>query len=570
MFPMSLNTALQVASTLAVMNRSSNFNYSMPHDEYLSEWPTKSQLGPNNQAVESNLIQSVPSLVERHFEPVYSPQNASELVMTTTLATTSFPSTTKGTPMGDDLVIDGPGFYEYSDLMRLPDQLAMEQERDEDLEEWQDWSEEESADSVVDYFTSKDERLEPNVVSTKVTSSPTVIPQEVELQNTPTRRSIGSSWNSWFSPKRGRYPPKPLLQKADRRMRKRPKKRPLKRKRRPTPAMIRPKFKRYKANITPYYETTTTSTQSPPVKVFNSYEFSLPNFPSEIIAKIDNSLQGNNYFSPSEEEDQDDPKPSQNVFIFPNKEKNQGHNHQEPASLPTDSFFDRLLDKMEDTIDRVASRSSSSSYHPPAPSYSAPSPIYHAPAPIMYHAPTHAPTTHHHYPVHGKDYDFSPIFLSLIPLLFGLGALLGLNLNNNSNTPTVAAPAAAPNISINSQTSSNSDATSSSSGSNGTSSTSFLPIFVFPNGTLAFPAIIPGLTPIQGLTGITGITLGLGNLFGLIPLPLGRNFPDSEDMDMDLLVERNDELEFTPQYVPMSEVWEEFSFNPIYDLLSVG
>ncbi|XP_059082179.1 uncharacterized protein LOC131879779 [Tigriopus californicus] len=222
---------------------------------------------------------------------------------------------------------------------------------------------------------------------------------------------------------------------------------------------------------------------------------------------------------------------------------------------------------MEDTIDRVASRSgTASNYYAPAPSYSAPSPSYHAPVPIVYHAPNPAPApTYHHYPAHGKDYDFSPIFLSLIPLLFGLGALLGLNLNNDDDP----APApVTPNVTINSQTSSNSDATSSSSGSNGTSSTSFLPIFVFPNGTLAFPAIIPGLTPIQGLTGITGITLGLGNLFGLIPLPLGRNFPDSEDMD--LIVEQGEELDFTPQYVPMSDVWEEFSFNPLYDLFSVG
>lgn len=162
-----------------------------------------------------------------------------------------------------------------------------------------------------------------------------------------------------------------------------------------------------------------------------------------------------------------------------------------------------IREKSEEVLESLSSRVLQPSY--PAPhSYRSP-PSYH-PAPPSYHPPppSYSPA---HPPAYKAVYevDFTPIFLSLLPLFLVLGTLLGLLLpglsltttTTNSTTPSVT-------VNVNSTSSSTSTATGGT-GNNATTTTSILPIFIYPNGTLALPLV----TSLAGLINLSGL-LGLG------------------------------------------------------------
>ena len=156
-------------------------------------------------------------------------------------------------------------------------------------------------------------------------------------------------------------------------------------------------------------------------------------------------------------------------------------------------------------------REYSFSSHAPAPSYQAPAPTYHAPAPIYhphiqsykspsYHPPPQPPAYKAVYEV-----DFTPIFLSLLPLFLVLGTLLGLALtgitSSGSSSTVYVTNSSSPSVAVDVTSTSTSTATAVS---NTTTPTSFFPVFIYPNGTFAIP-FIPNLA---GLINFGGFIIG--------------------------------------------------------------
>ena len=140
-------------------------------------------------------------------------------------------------------------------------------------------------------------------------------------------------------------------------------------------------------------------------------------------------------------------------------------------------------------------------YHPPPPSY--------PPPPPSYPAPSHPPPYKAVY-----DVDFTPIFLSLLPLFLVLGTLLGLllsglSLSSTSTSTNTTAPSTIININ---STSSSTSTGAAAAANNATNTNTIIPIFINPNGTLAFPFF--GLTGLTGLTALLGLTAFPGFVIG--------------------------------------------------------
>ena len=261
---------------------------------------------------------------------------------------------------------------------------------------------------------------------------------------------------------------------------------------------------------------------------------------------------GSSFYGEKEEEEEDvTPAPNhQQIIIMP---------PQSPASEDLDHKFEGFLDRMEDTIEDIVAEKSSSfpfsssaphhhnnghhghhqdqhyHYHPPSP-------------PQMYYPPPPPPTPTYHYPMMmHKMFDYAPILLSLMPLCLALGAALGYKLNYSASTYNSTSP-----VTVNVSNNVTSVSTSTSSGGSGTNTTTILPILVFGNGTIAFPiTLATGIT-----TGITGITLGLGNLFGIINLGGRRRSMEMEEMEN--------------EFLPLELNKDDDSFNPIRDFFRTG
>ena len=175
-----------------------------------------------------------------------------------------------------------------------------------------------------------------------------------------------------------------------------------------------------------------------------------------------------------------------------------------------------IKDRSEEVMNSIASllpsyqtpSHHSPRYHPP-PSYHPPPPSYHPPPP-SYPAPPHPPPYKAVY-----DVDFTPIFLSLLPLFLVLGTLLGLllsglSLSSTSTSTNTTAPSTIININ---STSSSTSTGAAAAANNATSTNTIIPIFLYPNGTLAFPFF--GLNGLAGLTGLTAL-LGLTAFPGFV------------------------------------------------------
>ena len=112
--------------------------------------------------------------------------------------------------------------------------------------------------------------------------------------------------------------------------------------------------------------------------------------------------------------------------------------------------------------------------------------------------------------------DFTPIFLSLLPIFLVLGTLLGLaasGLTSSTSLVTSATNGTATTVNV--------DVNSSSTGGTGggtntNTNTSVLPIFVFNNGTNSFVSFFPFALG----------NIGFGNIFGFnqFPIIFGRTF----------------------------------------------
>ena len=167
------------------------------------------------------------------------------------------------------------------------------------------------------------------------------------------------------------------------------------------------------------------------------------------------------------------------------------HKHQ--------AVMEDIRERSEEVLNTIASRSHhpTISYHKP-PSYHPPQ-SYSPPSPPAYKAV--------------YEVDFTPIFLTLLPVFLVLGTLLGLLLSGLNLSSTTITNSTAPSVSVNVNSSSTSTSSVTSTGSNNTNTNSILPIFFFSNGTLAIP-----------LLSLTGINLtGLTGLFGLGGLVIGRS-----------------------------------------------
>ena len=165
------------------------------------------------------------------------------------------------------------------------------------------------------------------------------------------------------------------------------------------------------------------------------------------------------------------------------------HKHQ--------AVMEDIRERSEEVLNTIASRS-----HHPTVSYHKP-PSYHQP---QSYSPPSPPAYKAVYEV-----DFTPIFLTLLPVFLVLGTLLGLLLSGLNLSSTTITNSTAPSVSVNVNSSSTSTSSVTSTGSNSTNS--ILPIFIFSNGTLAIP-----------LLSVTGINLtGLTGLFGLGGLVIGRS-----------------------------------------------
>jgi hypothetical protein len=160
----------------------------------------------------------------------------------------------------------------------------------------------------------------------------------------------------------------------------------------------------------------------------------------------------------------------------------------------------------------TSSRAYSLHSHHPAPSYRLPPPSYHPPPP-SYHPPP-KPKVHNYAPPQPPLYkavyevDFTPIFLSLLPVFLVLGTLLGLALTGITSGSTVyltdTSSSSSPSVAVNVTSSSTSTATAVANTTSPT--TSFFPLFIFPNGTLAF-SFIPNFA---GLINFGGFIIGRG------------------------------------------------------------
>ena len=165
------------------------------------------------------------------------------------------------------------------------------------------------------------------------------------------------------------------------------------------------------------------------------------------------------------------------------------HKHQ--------AVMEDIRERSEEVLNTIASRS-----HHPTVSYHKP-PNYHPP---QSYSPPSPPAYKAVYEV-----DFTPIFLTLLPVFLVLGTLLGLLLSGLNLSSTTITNSTAPSVSVNVNSSSSSTSSVTSTASNSTNS--ILPIFIFSNGTLAIP-----------LLSFTGINLtGLTGLFGLGGLVIGRS-----------------------------------------------
>ena len=167
------------------------------------------------------------------------------------------------------------------------------------------------------------------------------------------------------------------------------------------------------------------------------------------------------------------------------------HKHQ--------AVMEDIRERSEEVLNTIASRS----HHPPV-SYHKPT-SYHPPQPYSPPAPPPYKAVY--------EVDFTPIFLTLLPVFLVLGTLLGLLLSGLNLSSTTVTNSTAPSVSVNVNSSSTSTSSVTSTGSNSTNTNSILPIFVFSNGTLAIP-----------LLSLSGINLtGLTGLFGLGGLVIGRS-----------------------------------------------
>ena len=121
--------------------------------------------------------------------------------------------------------------------------------------------------------------------------------------------------------------------------------------------------------------------------------------------------------------------------------------------------------------------------------------------------------------------DFTPIFLSLLPIFLVLGTLLGLaasGLTSGTSLVTSATNGTATTVNV--------DVNSSSTGGTGggtNTNTSVLPIFVFNNGTTSFVSFFPFGN------------IGFGNIFGFnqFPIIFGRTFTSAFEAIIQFLVD---------------------------------
>ena len=161
-----------------------------------------------------------------------------------------------------------------------------------------------------------------------------------------------------------------------------------------------------------------------------------------------------------------------------------------------------IREKSEEVLESLSSRVHHSSY-PAPPSYHPAPPSYH-PAPPSYHPPPPSYSPSH--PTAYKavyEVDFTPIFLSLLPLFLVLGTLLGLLLPGLSLTTTTTTTNA-PSVTVNVNSTSSSTSTATGGTGNNATTTSILPIFIYPNGTLALP-LVASLTGLLNLSGLFGL-----------------------------------------------------------------
>ncbi len=212
-----------------------------------------------------------------------------------------------------------------------------------------------------------------------------------------------------------------------------------------------------------------------------------------------------------------------------------------------------FMRKMEETLDDFSARSG---FHRPYP-----------PMSVHYHHPQPQPHQTHHQSYHQPPHHpmMTTTLLSFLPALFGLGAFIYVNQDT-----TTASTSSAPTVTVNVNTTATATNTNSGNGNgNGNNVTSILPVFVFPNGTLAIPLVTP-LLGLTGLTGFTGITLGLANLLGLINV--GRSLDDGIPLP-DPFFSSSDKARFIDEddedFVTMH--WHEIEFNKLLaDLTSLG
>ena len=191
----------------------------------------------------------------------------------------------------------------------------------------------------------------------------------------------------------------------------------------------------------------------------------------------------------------------QNALLLPDPglvklEKKIGYNFKQ-LEHKHEAVMEDIRERSEEVLNTIAARSHhpTVSYHEP-PSYHPPQ-SYSPPAPPAYKAV--------------YEVDFTPIFLTLLPVFLVLGTLLGLLLSGLNLSSTTVTNSTAPSVSVNVNSSSSSTSSVTSTGTNNTNS--ILPIFIFSNGTLAIP-----------LLSFTGINLtGLTGLFGLGGLVIGRS-----------------------------------------------
>ena len=202
------------------------------------------------------------------------------------------------------------------------------------------------------------------------------------------------------------------------------------------------------------------------------------------------------------------------------------HKHQ--------AVMEDIRERSEEVLNTIASRS-----HHPTVSYHKP-PNYHPP---QSYPPPSPPAYKAVYEV-----DFTPIFLTLLPVFLVLGTLLGLLLSGLNLSSTTITNSTAPSVSVNVNSSSSSTSSVTSTASNSTNS--ILPIFIFSNGTLAVPLLSfsgINLTGLTGLFGLGGLVIGrsmastfpaflvcfyliAGILLTLPMTPLVQNNPNSDEI----------------------------------------